>query len=305
MSSLVEQVKQLRETTGAGMMDCKKALVETNGNFDEAIDWLRTKGLAAASKKASRVAAEGLVSMAFENNSAAIIEVNSETDFVALNEKFQQLVEKINKIALTVNNFEELTSAKFDDTKTVLDEVAANVAIIGENINLRRMEKLEVQEGVVAGYIHNAVTGNLGKIAVLVALESKADRLKLNEIGRKIAMHIAATRPESLDIASLKPELIERERNIFAEQARASGKPESIIEKMIDGRIRKFYEEAVLLEQIFIIDGKNKVSDFVAEAAKECGAEIKVKAFARFTLGEGIEQEQKDFAAEVAAMSKH
>jgi elongation factor Ts len=296
-------VKDLREKTGAGMMDCKKALSETNGDFENAIDWLRTKGLAAAAKKSGRVAAEGLTSVIVDGTTGAIVEINSETDFVARNEQFQNLVSNIAKLALKANNIDTLKSAIMPSGKTVEAEIVENVATIGENINLRRVESLTVTSGVVASYIHNLVSEGLGKISVLVALESTADQTKLSTLGKQIAMHIAATRPHSLDIESLDPAIVARERDIFSEQARASGKPENIIEKMVEGRIRKFYEEAVLLEQIFVMDGETKIKDVLANASKELNAPITLKAFARFELGEGIEQEEKDFAAEVAAVA--
>ena len=296
-------VKDLREKTGAGMMDCKKALLETNGNFEAAIDWLRTKGLAAAAKKAGRVAAEGLTAVHVEGTKASIIELNSETDFVARNDKFQNIVLTIAKTALNCADINSLKNAKLPNGKTVEEYVTENIAVIGENLNLRRMATLEVSNGVVASYVHNAVLPNVGKISVLVAFESTANKVELEKLGRQIAMHIAATRPESLDVQSIDQVLVERERNIFIEQAKASGKPENIIEKMVEGRIRKFYEEVVLLEQIFVIDGKTKISDVVQEVAKKAGTPITLKSFVRFELGEGIEIEETDFAAEVAAVA--
>lgn len=296
-------VKTLREKTGAGMMDCKKALTETNGDFENAVDWLRTKGLAAAAKKAGRVAAEGLTAVMVDGTIGAVVEVNSETDFVARNEKFQALVSGIAKLALKASDIEALKNAVMPSGKSVAEEIVESVATIGENISLRRLEVLKVNSGVVASYIHNLVSEGLGKISVLVALESTADESKLLALGKQIAMHIAAARPQSLTIDNLDPAIVGRERDIFSEQARASGKPDSIIEKMVEGRIRKFYEEAVLLEQIFVIDGETKIKDVVANAAKEFGAPVTLKAFARFELGEGIEQEETDFAAEVAAVA--
>jgi len=296
-------VKDLREQTGAGMMDCKKALTETNGDFEGAVDWLRKKGLAAAAKKAGRIAAEGLTAAIVQGTKGAIIELNSETDFVARNEQFQSLVSNITKLAIEAKDLDALRAATMPSGKTVEEEVIENVATIGENLNLRRMEVLSVLDGVVASYIHNATGDNMGKIAVLVALESGADKAKLNTLGKQIAMHIAATRPYSLDIASIDQDLVARERDIFFEQSRASGKPDNIIEKMVEGRIRKFYEESVLLEQIFVMDNKTKISEVVSNMAKELGSPITLKAFARFELGEGIEQEEKDFAAEVAAVA--
>ncbi len=296
-------VKDLREKTGAGMMDCKKALTETNGDFENAIDWLRKKGLSAAAKKAGRTAAEGLVAVAVNGVVGAAVEVNSETDFVARNDKFQEMVSGITKLALKAHDLESLKATSMPSGKTVEEEVIENIATIGENLSLRRVEVLSVSDGVVASYIHNSIADNMGKIAVLVALESTADKEKLMTLGRQIAMHIAAARPQSLNIESLDQAVVARERDIFFEQSRASGKPDNIIEKMVDGRIRKFYEEAVLLEQIFVMDNKSKISEVVESHAKELGAPIILKAFVRFELGEGIVQEEKDFAAEVAAVA--
>ncbi|MES2215191.1 MAG: translation elongation factor Ts [Pseudomonadota bacterium] len=294
-------VKDLREKTGAGMMDCKKALTETGGDFEAAVDWLRTKGLSAAAKKAGRVAAEGLTAAAVDGTIGAIVEVNSETDFVARNDKFQGLVSSIAKLALKAGDVESLQKATMPSGRTAQEEIVEHIATIGENMGLRRVSVLKVEDGVVASYVHNAVADGLGKIAVIVALESTGDKAKLTSMGKQIAMHIAATRPQALNIESVDPEALKRERDIFFEQSRASGKPDNIIEKMVEGRIRKFYEESVLLEQVFVIDGKTKISEVVSNAAKELGAPVTLKAFARFELGEGIEQEVKDFAAEVAA----
>lgn len=296
-------VKDLREKTGAGMMDCKKALTETNGNFDDAIDWLRKKGLAAAAKKAGRVAAEGLTAAFVDGTCGAIVEVNSETDFVARNDQFQKIVSDIAKLAVKASDIESLKSSVMPSGRTVEDEVVENIAIIGENLNLRRVNIVKVGDGVIASYIHNSVVDGMGKIAVIVALESTGDKNKLLSLGRQIAMHVAAARPQSLSVEDLDSAIVAKEREIFFEQSRASGKPDSIIEKMVDGRIRKFYEEAVLLEQVFVIDGKTKVKDVVEALAKELGAPVTLKAFGRFELGEGIEQEEKDFASEVAAVA--
>jgi elongation factor Ts len=298
-------VKSLREATGAGMMDCKKALVEVNGDFEGAVDWLRQKGLGAAAKKASRVACEGLVAFAVNGKQAALIELNSETDFVARNEQFQTLVKTSAELALKTNgDVGQLKAASYPGTgRTLEEEIAHHVAIIGENMNLRRASMLEVTNGVVASYMHNTVVPTLGKIGVLVALESSGDTVKLSELGRKIAMHIAASKPESLTVSDLDPALIERERNIFIEQAKASGKPDSIIEKMVEGRLRKYYEEAVLLEQVFVMDGKTKIADLLVAEAKDIGEAITIKSYVRFGLGEGIEQEETDFAKDVAAMA--
>jgi len=293
-------VKDLREKTGVGMMDCKKALTETNGDFEAAIDWLRKKGLSTAAKKAGRVAAEGLTAAIVSGTIGAVIEVNAETDFVARNDKFQALTSGIAKLALKSKDVDHLKSSIMDSGKTVDQEIVEHIATIGENLHLRRMSVLQVTDGVIASYVHNSVADGLGKIAVLVALESKGDKAKLMMLAKQIAMHVAATKPQALNIESIDPALVTREREIFFEQSRASGKPDNIIEKMVDGRIRKFYEESVLLEQIFVIDGKTKIHDVIAHNAKDLGTSITLKAFIRFELGEGIEQAKKDFAAEVA-----
>jgi elongation factor Ts len=295
-------VKDLREKTGAGMMDCKKALVETNGDFEAATDWLRAKGLSAAAKKAGRVASEGLVAAVVHGTVGAIVEINSETDFVARNDIFQKLVSNVATLALEASDLTSLKAAKMPSGKTVEEEVVEHVATIGENIALRRVENISVNEGVIVSYVHNAVVEGLGKIAILVALESKGDKTKLNELGKLIAMHIAAARPTCLNIEAVSAAQVEREKAIFTEQSKASGKPDNIIEKMVEGRIRKFYEEVVLLEQVFVIDGQSKIREVVEAASKEIGAPIALTAFGRFELGEGIEQEEKDFAAEVAAV---
>ncbi len=296
-------VKELREATSAGMLDCKKALVETNGNFEEAVDWLRKKGLATAAKKASRIAAEGLVSIYVEGNKGAIAEVNSETDFVAKNEIFQEYVADAAKVALMaageVCDMKTFHCPKCN--KTFEERLTDMIAKIGENMNLRRAAMIQVNEGVVASYLHNCCGENLGKIGVLVALESKADKAKLLELGKHIAMHIAATAPIALNIASVDPAAVEHEKSIFAEQAKASGKPENIIEKMVEGRVRKFYDEVVLEEQAYIMDPDKKVKQVIADAEKELGAEIKLTNYVRFKLGEGLQKKEEDFAAEVAA----
>ena len=298
-------VKELRETTGAGMLDCKKALVEANGDMEQAVDWLRKKGLASAAKKSSRVAAEGLVAVAVDGNKGAAVEVNSETDFVAKNEIFQEYVEDAAKVALHCNGDVEAMKAfvcpKCADSKTFGERLTDMIAKIGENMNLRRAKVISVNNGVVCSYVHNAVRNGLGKIGVLVALESTADKAKLEELGKHIAMHIAATAPIALNIAGVDPEAVEHEKSIFAEQAKASGKPANIIEKMVEGRIRKFYEEVVLEEQAFIMDPDKKIKDIVADAAKECGADIKLTDFVFFKLGDGLQKKEEDFAAEVAA----
>lgn len=296
-------VKELREKTGAGMMDCKQALNETGGDMEAAVDWLRTKGLAKAAKKAGRVAAEGLIGMAAEGTSGALVEVNSETDFVARNEQFQKMVSNIASKALeTDGDVEKLAATQYSGSdKSVSEFITETVGTIGENMSLRRTAKLSVSKGVVASYMHNAVAPGLGKIGVLVALESEGDTEKLTEIGRQVAMHVAATSPLAVSPAELDPSVVERERAVLVEQAKDSGKPAEIIEKMVDGRIRKFYEEVVLLSQTFVIDGENTVEKAVKAAEADVGAPIKVVAFERFALGEGIEKEETDFAAEVQA----
>jgi len=299
-------VKELREKTGAGMMDCKKALSATSGELEPAVDWLRKQGLAAASKKAGRVAAEGLIGVATTGKDGVLVEVNSETDFVARNETFQEFVLKVADVALTANgDMEAVKTSAYPGGKTVADKLTELIGSIGENMQLRRAAKLSVGQGAVVSYVHSAVAPNLGKIGVLIALESTADADKLAALGKQIAMHVAATNPQSLSIESLDKAAVERERNVLADQARASGKPEEIIAKMLEGRLRKFYEEVVLLEQVYIIDGESKVSKVIAEAAKTLGAPVKLVGFKRFALGEGIEKAQTDFAAEVAATAGH
>ena len=295
-------VKELREKTGAGMMDCKKALAETQGDLEGAFDWLRKKGLAAAAKKAGRVAAEGLVGLAVEGTRGALVEVNAETDFVARNEQFQGFVRQVGQQALGAADIEALAAAPYGkDGKSVAETLTQLIATIGENMTLRRMAKLSVGRGVVVGYVHNSQAPGLGKIGVLVGLESTGDAGKLAAFGKQLAMHVAAANPQSLDIATVDPAALERERGVLAEQARASGKPEEIIAKMVEGRLRKYYEEVVLLEQVYVIDGESRVKAAVAAAVKEAGAPIAVTGFYRMVLGEGIQREQKDFAAEVAA----
>ena len=296
-------VKELREKTGAGMMDCKKALTEAGGDVEQAVDWLRKKGLAAAAKKAGRVATEGLVGVAVAGKVGAVVEVNSETDFVARNEQFQAFVAALATHS-TVHgaDIETLKVSAFPGTgRTVAEEATHMIATIGENIQLRRSVTLSVTNGVVTSYVHNSLRDGLGKIGVLVALESTADAGKLNDLGRQIAMHIAAAKPESLTTAELDPTLIEREKSVLIEQSRASGKPENIIEKMVEGRLRKYYEEVVLLEQVFVIDGESRITQVLEKASKELGAPVAITGFARFNLGEGLEKEESDFAAEVAA----
>ena len=302
MSVTAAQVKELREKSGAGMMDCKKALNETNGDMDAAIDWLRTKGLAAAAKKSGRVASEGLVAVAVDGPTGAVVELNSETDFVSRNEEFQQFVATLAQLALGSDDLDALMAKDYPDTgRTVAEELTHKIATIGENMTLRRMEKLSVSEGLVVPYIHNAVAEGMGRIGVLVALSSSADAAALSSLGKQVAMHIAATSPASLSVEDLDPEMVARERDVLIEQAKESGKPQEIAEKMVQGRMRKYYEEVVLLEQTFVIDGESKVSAVVEKAGKDAGSDITVSAYAQFVLGAGIEKEETDFAAEVAA----
>lgn len=299
-------VKELREKTGAGMMDCKKALMETKGNLEAAIDWLRTKGLAAAAKKSGRVAAEGLVSALTDGTKGAVVEVNAETDFVGRNEQFQHFVREVAKIALsTKGTLEDLKKAAYPETKkTIEEELTHLVATIGENMSLRRVAHVSVNQGAVVPYIHNSIAPGLGRIGVLVALESAAPQDKLEVLGKQIAMHVAAANPIALTSTAVDPAEVDRERTIFREQALASGKPAEFVDKMVEGRLRKFYEEVVLEEQVFVIDGKTRIKDVVENQAKELGKPIKLVGFVRFGLGEGIEKEETDFAAEVAAQLK-
>jgi elongation factor Ts len=298
-------IKSLREQTGAGMMDCKKALTECNGDMEAATDWLRAKGLAAAAKKAGRVAAEGLIGLQVEGNSAALVEVNSETDFVARNDQFQSMVTAIAACALKVKgDLEQLKTAAFPGTgRSVTDEIAHQIGVIGENMNLRRTHSLSADKGVVASYLHNSVAPGLGKIGVLVALESEAPRAELEAFGRQIAMHIAAAKPEAMRAEQIEASKVERERAVLREKAQNSGKPADIIEKMVEGGIRKYFEEVILPEQIFVIDGKAKVKEAVAAKEKELGKPIVIRDFCLFVLGDGIEKEESDFAAEVSAMA--
>ena len=290
-------VKDLRDRTGAGMMDCKKALTEAGGDMEGAIDWLRKKGLSAAAKKSGRVAAEGLVGVASAPGRAALVEVNAETDFVARNPTFQAFVETVAQTALAVGeDLEAIRGAAFPGTgRTVGDELTHLVATIGEHMNIRRARVLHVGHGVVATYVHNVVRPGLGKIGVIVAIEASSELEALETLGRQVGMHVAAARPDVLDIDSVDPAALEREKAVLAEQARASGKPENIIEKMVEGRIRKYYEEVVLLEQVWVHDGESRVKAVV----KKSGATL--TGFARYALGEGIEKHTGDFAAEVAA----
>lgn len=306
MSITAAMVKELRDKTGAGMMDCKKALGETDGNMEAAIDWLRAKGIAKADKKSGRTAAEGLIAVASEGNSAVVVEVNSETDFVARNDGFQDLARSIATVALSTDGSAEAVSAATvaSTGKSVTDTVKDAIAHIGENMNFRRSAKLSVDDGVVATYVHNAVADGLGKLGVIVAVKSTGNKDALNEIGRQVAMHIAATNPLALTSDDVDATVADRERNVFIEQARESGKPENIIEKMVEGRMRKFYEEVALLSQAFVMNPDLTVGEAVKAASEQAGAPVEIAAFVRFQLGEGIEKEESDFAAEVAAAAK-
>jgi elongation factor Ts len=303
MEITAAMVKQLRDSTGVGMMDCKKALAETNGDMDAAVDWLRTRGLAKAAKKADRVAAEGLVGVATAGNKAAVVEVNSETDFVARNEQFQSIVSSVAKLALDADgDVVKLGEMPFPGSgHSVSAELTEAIAKIGENMNLRRTALVEVSDGVVESYVHNAVKPGLGKMGILVALESTGDKAQLSALGKQLAMHIAATNPLAITPDELDQEVVARERSIILEQVKESGKPADIAEKMVEGRIRKYYEEVTLLAQTFVIDGETKVGDALKNAEKDVGAPVKLTKFVRYALGEGIEKAESDFAAEVAA----
>ena len=295
-------VKELRERTGAGMMDCKKALAEAGGDMEAAIDWLRAKGLSAAAKKAGRTASEGLVGVAVEGNRGAVVEVNSETDFVAKNEIFQDFVRNVAKLALqNGTDVEALGACQYPEGGTVQEKLTDNIAKIGENQSLRRAAVVEVNQGAVIPYVHNQVAAGLGKIGVLVALESSAPAATLETLGKQIAMHVAAANPLALTADDLDVDLLERERSIAMEKAKESGKPQNIIEKMVEGGLAKFRKENALTSQLFVMDGKTPVGDVVASAARDAGTGIELKGFVRFQLGEGIEKKQEDFAAEVAA----
>ena len=303
MAYTATDVKNLRERTGAGMMDCKKALDETGGDMEAAVDSLRAKGLAAVAKKSSRTAAEGLVGVAVSGTKGVAVEVNSETDFVAKNEQFQDFVRKTTQVALaaSTDDVEALKAAAYPDGGTVTDKLTNNVATIGENQQVRRMKTVAVSSGLVVPYMHNAAAPNLGKIGVLVALESEAGADVLELLGKQIAMHIAAAFPMALTAADLDPELIERERKIAAEKAAESGKPAEVQAKMVDGAIAKFAKDNALLSQLFVMDNKTLVAQVVEAAGKVAGTKIVLKDYVRFQLGEGIEKVQTDFAAEVAA----
>jgi len=305
-------VKALREKTGAGMMDAKKALEQTGGDIEAAVDALRAKGLATAAKKSSRTAAEGLVGVAVEGTRGVAVEVNSETDFVAKNDQFQDFVRKVTQVALAEgsDNVEAIKAAAYPDGGTVADRLTENVATIGENQQVRRIKSVSVNQGVVVPYIHNAAATGLGKIGVLVALESSADKAALEALGKQLAMHIAAAFPQALDANGLDPEVIERERQVAKDKALADAEKDGktiapdILEKRLDGAVKKFAKENALLSQVFVIDNKTPISDVVAKAGKDAGAEITLKDYVRFQLGEGIEKEETDFAAEVAAAVK-
>ncbi len=293
-------VKELRDKTSAGMMDCKKALNETGGDMEAAIDWLRTKGIAKAGKKAGRVAAEGLVAVATDGTTGVLVEVNSETDFVARNEGFQEAVAKIAATALTVDNTDALRDAPVDG-KPVTTFLTDLVAKIGENMSLRRMSKLSVGSGVVEGYIHNAATAGMGRIGVLVALESTGDAAKLKDLAKKIAMHIAATSPLALNTDDLDQAVVQKERDMLKAEALESGKPEAIVDKMVEGRMVKFFKESVLMTQMFVMDPDRNIETVIADEAKALGADITMTGYIRMGVGDGIEKKEENFAAEVAA----
>jgi elongation factor Ts len=297
-------VKELRDKTGAGMMDSKAALVETKGDIEAAVDWLRKKGLAKAAKKAGRVAAEGLIGAVVEKNKGVLVEVNSETDFVARNEQFQGLVKLIAQTALhNGTDVEKLKSVKVGGS-TVQEAIASAISTIGENMNLRRADMLSVGEGVIANYMHSSVTDGLGKIGVLVALESKGKADVLAEIGRKIAMHIAAANPQAVEASGIDKATIERERNVLADKARASGKPDNVVEKIVESGLKTYYKEVSLIDQAFVHDPAKSVAQALKEVEGQAGAPIKISGFLRYALGEGVEKQEQDFAAEVAAAVK-
>ncbi|WP_298912305.1 translation elongation factor Ts [uncultured Algimonas sp.] len=301
MAITAAMVKELREKTSAGMMDCKKALNETNGDMDAAVDWLRKKGIAKADKKASRVAAEGLVAAATDGKTGVVVEVNSETDFVARNELFQETVGKIAKRGLTVSDSAALADADLEGGKSVTGYLTELVGKIGENMSFRRMEKLEVPQGVVASYIHNAVAPDMGRIGVLVALESAGDTAKLEGLAKKIAMHVAATSPLANTVDDLDPALVSKEREMLKAEALESGKPENIVDKMVDGRMQKFFKESVLATQVFVMDGERTVEKVLEDEGKTLGSDIVLAGFVRMAVGEGIEKKEENFAEEVAA----
>ena len=294
-------VKDLRDMTSAGMMDCKKALTECDGDIDAAVDWLRTKGIAKADKKAGRIAAEGLVAVASAGTTGAVVEVNSETDFVARNEGFQEAVAKIANKALSASDTADLAAAEVEGGKSVTEYLVSLVAKIGENMSFRRMAKLSVKDGVVATYVHNAVATDMGKIGVLVALESTGDKDKLAALGKNIAMHVAATNPLALNVDDLDADVVAKERKALSDEALESGKPAAIVDKMVDGRMVKFFKESVLMTQIFVMDGERSIEQVIADEAKAIGADITMTGYVRMGVGDGIEKKEEDFAAEVAA----
>ena len=301
MTITAGMVKDLREKTGAGMMDCKSALAETKGDVEAAIDLLRKKGLAKAAKKGGRIAADGLIGLAVTDGKGAIVEVNSETDFVARGDAFQAFVREVSKLALKVDgDLNRLLASSFPGGGTTAEALTNLIAKLGENMSIRRSAGLAVSPGVVASYVHNATGPDLGKIGVLVAVESSGDRAKVAALGKQIAMHIAAASPIAVSPADVPADVVARERAIFAEQAKESGKPGNVIEKMVEGRLRKFYEEQVLLQQTFVIDGETQVSKVLENASKELGAKVQVTSFLRFQVGEGMAKKDEDFAAEVA-----
>ncbi|MDP7650199.1 MAG: translation elongation factor Ts [Rhodospirillales bacterium] len=302
------RVKELRDKTGAGMMDCKKALTEANGDLEAAVDWLRKQGLSAAAKKSGRTASEGLVGVAVSGNKGAVVEVNAETDFVARNETFQEFVNGVAQLALdgAIDDIEALKATAYPGTqKTVDEQLTELIATVGENMSVRRVALLSPNPGVVASYMHNALTPGLGKIGVLVSLETTAPADQMQALGKQLAMHVAATAPQAISRDTIDASLVEREKAVLAEQARASGKPDNIIEKMVEGRLKRYFEEVSLLDQTYVIDGERKIAKVLDDAAKEAGAPIAIAGFLRFALGEGIERKQEDFAAEVASALKN
>lgn len=304
MAITAAMVKELREITSAGMMDCKKALNETNGDMDAAIDWLRTKGIAKADKKAERIAADGLIAAATSGTKGVVVEVNSETDFVARNEIFQATVAKIATLGLDAADSASLASVEFEDGKSVTEFLTELVGKIGEKMSFRRMDKLEVSEGVVTSYIHNAVATDMGRIGVLIALESSGDTDKLEELAKKIAMHVAATSPLANTVADLDQAIVSKEREMLKAEAIDSGKPEAIVDKMVEGRMQKFFKESVLATQIFVMDGERTIEKVLEDEGKAIGADIKLTGFVRMAVGEGIEKKEENFAEEVAAAVK-
>ena len=295
-------VKELRDKTGAGMMDCKNALVETNGNIEESVDWLRKKGISGAEKKSARTAADGVVTVSLSENTAALVEINSETDFVSRNPDFQKFAKNVSSIALNSgSNLDELKNAKYlDSGKTVKDALTDLIGLIGENIVIRRTVLFNSSTNILSSYIHGQIDEGLGKIGVILSIESNGDVDKIKELGKKLAMHIAASKPVAISSKDVDPSIIDRERKILIEQAKDSGKPDNIIEKMVEGRISKFFSEITLLDQTWVMDGESKVSKVIENIEKEISCNIVIKDFKYFILGEGIEVETKDFATEVA-----